>query len=810
MVSIVERIAQVLVNIPTRHINKLFSYAIPEHFNYLDAGWRVLVSFGNRRTEGFIIAIEAGESAELKEILEVLDTEPWFTEHMMGVARWLSSYYLCSLGEALRLFIPGGSSIVHQVMYQAVDLSESKGMALLDNIRDDAAGVLRFIQQTGTVKHEQLVKKFGPGAVKLLRNLLQHHLITKEFSAKSRVAAQYRTQYHLAVSRERAEEVLTAMSGRPAQRRLVELLMNKIVADDKDLRELKITKPVINKLIEAGLIDSSKVRVLRDSYALPVAQEKQVRLSAEQTSALNKVVNSLTEQEFKAFLLHGITGSGKTEVYIEAAAAARKLNRQAIILVPEIALTGQIVHRFKARFGTDVTVLHSKLSLGERNDAWERMRQGEAGIVIGARSAVFAPFPDIGLIVLDEEHEFTYKQEETPRYHAREVALLRAKLAGAAVVLGSATPSVESYYRSLAAEYTLLPMPLRVSGALPAVSIVDMRDELKKGNRSVLSLVLSEMLASTISRGEQAIVLLNRRGYATFVLCRECGYVMRCEHCSVSLVYHAAGKALRCHYCQRNNRIPDHCPACKSRYIRYFGSGTQKVEDELHKLLPDARILRMDQDTTSKKFSQERILADFSSGRYDILLGTQMVAKGHDIKNVTTVGIISADTALNLPDFRAAEKTFALIMQAAGRAGRGEQPGRVVVQTYNPEHYAVQAGAKQDYQLFYNAEIAFRKSLGYPPYSSLVKITINGTNEAGTRRQAEDAAKTLQNQLAADAGTTQILGPFPAAVSKVDDVFRVNILIKTVNLANVQQALIAQGLNAQPGIIIDIDPLNAM
>lgn len=805
-----KRIAHVLVNIPTRRINKLFSYAIPEPLSFVSEGWRVWVPFGARRVEGFITGIEDGDTAGLKEIIEVWDADPWFDEHMLTVARWLRDYYLCSLGEALRLFIPGGSSKTSEISYKPAVQEESAHEKAEALFSEDAMALWQYIAQAGPVKHQHILKKFGSKSIKALRGLLEKELIFKELAAKSKGGARFRTEYRLSVTPQQAVAALGEMRAKPAQRRVIELLLSKTVLEESQLKEYKIAKAIIDKLIQLKLVNGHKIRVMRDSYSNVIADIKKHELTSEQKCALDSIGTALERRIFQPFLLHGITGSGKTEVYIEATAKVREQNRQAIILVPEIALTSQLVERFKARFGSDVTVIHSRLSLGERNDAWEKMHQGQAGIAIGARSAVFAPFPDLGLVILDEEHEFTYKQEETPRYHAREVALMRSRLAGAVTVLGSATPSIETYHRCLTGEFSLLCMPTRVSGLLPEVKIVDLREELRSGNRSVISTSLYDTLASAINRREQAIILLNRRGYATFVLCRECGHVMKCDHCSVSLVYHATGKKLRCHYCQRSSHVPDQCPQCRSRYIRYFGSGTQKVEEELKQLLPVARVLRMDQDTTGKKFSHEQILADFKAGNYDILLGTQMVAKGHDIKNVTAVGIISADTALNLPDFRAAEKTFALIMQAAGRAGRGQQPGRVVVQTYNPEHYAIRSGAKQDYLQFFHEEIGFRKVLGYPPYSQIVKITVHGPNETGIRSQAEQLVRLLKLQLAADSTGSQILGPFSAAVSKVDDVFRMNILIKAPTLPIVQKALQALELDAQPGIIIDVDPVNAM
>ena len=497
-------------------------------------------------------------------------------------------------------------------------------------------------------------------------------------------------------------------------------------------------------------------------------------------------------------------------MYIEAVAVARANQRQAIVLVPEIALTSQIVARFKARFCDDVVVMHSKLSTGERYDAWQRLRTKQAGIVIGARSAVFSPLPDLGIIIMDEEHEFTYKQEEAPRYHTRQVALTRARLAGGIVIMGSATPSVETYYQALQSEHTLLTMAKRIAGALlPEVTVVDMREELRQKRRSVISLPLLELLAETLERKEQAIILLNRRGYATFVMCRECGHIIRCQHCDISLVYHAVGNLLRCHYCQTVEKTPDICPKCSSRYIRFFGTGTQKLEENLAKSFPGIRIVRMDQDTTGGKMAYDRILDAFAKGEHDVLLGTQMVAKGHDVKNVTAVGIIAADSILNLPDFRAAERVFALLTQAAGRAGRGDKAGKVVVQTYNPEHYAVKAGANHDYTAFYQAEIGFRKGLCYPPYGQILKLTTQADEEGKARSQADKIIKKLKSMLQHN-DTIEVIGPFPAPIAKIKDVFRMNIVIKAVNIAEVKPYLVDMGLTTRPDVIIDVDPISIM
>ncbi|TWH49078.1 primosomal protein N' [Sporomusa sp. KB1] len=802
--------AQIIVNIPTRSITKPFSYLIPAHLSFAAIGWRVLVPFGNRKVEGFIVGLEAESIPGLKSILDVLDDYPWFDNNMLQTAKWLSNYYLCSLAEAMRLFIPGQSGIKTQKAYQvprALDWEYTK--ALLRDKPEEYRTILNYIYEHGPVTLTDLAKRFT-SIEGMIKFCLQHKLIITADTVSKRGKANSTMLIKLAVSREVAAQMeKTLPKSKTAQRRLLQALLPTQELTAAELRSLAITQATVKKLAEQGLITICSVPVFRNSYTAAQPQAAELTLTSEQLQALQHIIPAINTGAYTSFLIHGVTGSGKTQVYINAAAEARRLDRQAIVLVPEIALTSQIVARFRAAFGDDVVVMHSKLSVGERYDAWRRLHAGQAGIVIGARSALFAPVSRLGLIIIDEEHEFTYKQEETPRYHAREVASARAKFAGATVLLGSATPAIETYYQALQGEHRLLPMNKRVDDIpMPAVTIVDMRQELAQGRRSVISLPLQTMLTEILAKKEQAIILLNRRGYSTFVLCRECGHVLKCGHCDISLVYHAPTSILRCHYCQERHAVPDVCPECGSRYIRYFGAGTQKVEEALKGLFPAARIARMDQDTTRGKLAHDKILAAFAAGSYDILLGTQMVAKGHDIPNVTAVGIISADTALNLPDFRAAEKTFALLTQAAGRAGRGSKPGRVVMQTYNPEHYAITAGAEHNYQEFYQQELSFRQQLGYPPYANLIKITVQANDETIVHRQANQVAAELTQSLAM-AGAS-IIGPFPAAVNKVKDIFRVNILIKTKDLPTITKQISTMSIANQKNIIVDIDPVNVL
>lgn len=804
-----QKIAQVQVNIPTKAINKAFSYLIPLNLQYLDVGWRVLVPFGNRKVEGFIIKTEMSNSEGLKFLIEPLDDLPWFDENMLKTSEWISHYYLCSLAEAMRLFIPGKTGLKSHLIYHvSEDIAFDQAVSILSLKSDQYLAVYQYLVANGPATLPQIQKTFPDNCLKILNDLISKKLIFKDYKLNKQIKPKYITVLSRAIDKEAFQEHLKSSMGKPAQQRLLTALLAKEILDNNDLKQLKVSSDTIKRLVTAGLITVGKKRLMRDSYSNMSGNYEKISLNQDQKFVLENLLSAIYDQSYQSFLLHGITGSGKTQVYIEAVAEVRKKGRQAIVLVPEIALTSQIVARFRARFHDDIVVMHSKLSINERNDAIQRLRIGQAGIVIGARSAIFAPLGNLGIIIIDEEHEFTYKQEEAPRYHTREVAFKRAQIASAVVVLGSATPSVETYYEAIEHNHTLLEMPNRVDGAsLPAIELVDMREELRRGRRNVISLPLQNLIHNTIEQGEQVIILLNRRGYSTFVMCRECGFVISCSQCAVSMVYHKTGN-LRCHYCQSSVSPPDVCPSCASRYIRYFGTGTQRLEDELVKIFPNARMIRMDQDTTGGKMAHDRILHSFAQGNYDILLGTQMVAKGHDIKNVTAVGIITADSVLNLPDFRAAERTFSLLTQAAGRAGRGKISGKVVIQTYNPEHYAIVDGAKHDYKSFYDKEIVFRKSLDYPPFSKITKLTITAPGESEVRHKAETVAADLRVALGEDSKCIQ--GPFLATIAKINNSFRMNILIKALDHSEVNQHIVRLNLHMRPDIIIDIDPLNVM
>ncbi|MDD3905601.1 MAG: primosomal protein N' [Candidatus Omnitrophica bacterium] len=533
-------------------------------------------------------------------------------------------------------------------------------------------------------------------------------------------------------------------------------------------------------------------------------------LMEEQSHALKSVIEAIDKHEHRVFLLHGITASGKTEVYLQAIEHVLGEGRQTIVLVPEISLTPQTIERFSSRFGGHVAVIHSRLTAAKKFLEWKRIKDGKANIVVGARSAVFAPFRNLGLIIIDEEHETSYKQDDVPRYHARDVAVERARINNCPLILGSATPSLESFYKAKAGEYRLVRLTKRIDERLlPKTKIVDMRMELAARRRiMIFSKVLLDAIANMLSAGKQAIIFLNRRGFSTYINCKKCGFVVKCKRCDTVMVYHYETKKLICHYCNYTINPPDICPSCKSDYIKYLGLGTEKVESEISRSFPHAKIARMDSDTTTKRGSHDRILGDFKAGKINLLVGTQMIAKGLDFPDVTLVGVVSADVSLNIPDFRASERTFNLLTQVGGRAGRGEDGGEVVIQTYTPEHYAIIAAAKHDYQKFYDEEIIERKELMFPPFISLTKVTVRARNDALAAKSAEE----LKNVIATAGPEMLISGPSPAPITRLRGYYRYNIILKhkerLVMCALLKKAL--TGFRRPHGVLIavDVDPVS--
>lgn len=584
-----------------------------------------------------------------------------------------------------------------------------------------------------------------------------------------------------------------------AKIKFLNLFLNQNEVTQSELKANQIQISTVKSFINLNIVEVERQRILRDSYKDLKPAQKIINLTEEQNSAIETISNS----ENGKFLLYGVTGSGKTQVYIEITKKVIAKGRRAVILVPEIGLTGQIVYEFKRHF-KNIIVLHSRLTVDERGDAFHKIRNGEVDVVIGARSALFTPIDNVGLFVLDEEQDYSYKQNESPYYHARVVAEQFAKFHNAVIVLGSATPSLETYYRAKTGELTMLKLSHRVKdNELPDVECVDMREELKSKNKNVLSRALQKLLKETFENHQQSIILLNRRGYSTFVMCRTCGEVIKCPDCGLSMVYHKDG-ILRCHHCDIESSPPDICPKCGSRYIKYFGSGTQRLEEDLKLLLPEAKILRMDRDTTTKKLSHQRMMTMFKNHEYDILFGTQMVAKGHDVDNVTAVGILTADSTLNIPDFRASEQCFMLITQAAGRAGRAQLKGKVIVQAYNPTHEAVIYGCKQDYDGFCDYEMPLRHESFFPPFSRLIKLIFIDKNESKAKQSAQEIINKIKTNL--NEQQTEVIGPTPALIARYKDIYRFIVIIKTIEIENVLNFLKENELNVRNDITIDIDP----
>lgn len=588
-----------------------------------------------------------------------------------------------------------------------------------------------------------------------------------------------------------------------AQAKLIQYLLDHGPQTKKSLR-LEFSGPVIKAVSQLESVGLEERYAATKTKFDPVISHD-VPLTAQQVSVFKPIQAAMEEGRQETFLLHGVTGSGKTQVYIRAAQECLKEDKTAIILVPEIVLTDQIVQRFVEVFGDEVVVFHSKITLPQRNNNWERIRRKDSHIIIGARSAIFAPAEDIGLIVLDEEHDSSYKQEDMVRYHARNVAEWRAQYHHCPLILGSATPSVASYYRAQKGDYTLLEMPTRIfDQALPKVTIVDMKEELLRGNYSVFSDDLANLLESILAKREQMIILLNRRGYSTFVMCRSCGTAVTCPHCQVSMVYHRDQEELKCHYCDYHRPIPKTCPVCGSQKIKFFGSGTQKVEEELKKRFPRARVARLDQDVALRKGQTEAILHGFKEGRFDILLGTQMVSKGHDFSNVTAVGVLTADSVLNIPVYTAAERTFDLLTQTAGRAGRGSKSGSVVIQTYNPLNYAIIKSKAHDYKGFYQEEIQNRQALGYPPFGQMIHLVVRHKDQA----KAQTIAQAIVDDLLAhsDQADVDIMGPYESTVKMVRDLYRVSIMIRGRDLDPIKAYIEKSWIYKQEDLIIDVDP----
>ncbi|QCX32215.1 primosomal protein N' [Caloramator sp. E03] len=767
------KIASVIVDNSAKALDKEFTYKIPEKLsNMINKGFRVVVPFGNanKYVEGIVVDIreEIENDIKLKEIADILDESPIFNENMIKIAMFLKQRYRCRFIDALKTLMPPGISAQEKLIINF----------LSDKNYNYSNKIIETLRNYKSIEYKELcniLKYKVPRS--LLYDMESNGIISIERVMKGRINTK-KVDIYLPTDIKKCEEFIETCSQKLKKQGEV---LKVIMLNDKPLtlKEISIvcgcSSSVVKSLEKKGLIQ----KIEKETYRNPVKNDyfyERVELTEEQKKAIENIMENYKKGQ-NISLLHGVTGCGKTEIYLNIVEKFIKMAYDAVVLVPEISLTPQTVERFKGRFGDVVAVLHSRLSDGERYDEWRRIRKGEVKVVVGARSAIFAPLKNIKLIIIDEEHEYSYKSEMTPKYHAREVAEYIVNQNNGLLILGSATPSMESYYNAVNGKYNLVQILNRVDNKkLPIISVIDMKEEIKNGNKSMFSKELYNSIYENLNKDEQTILFLNRRGYSTFISCRECGLILKCKNCDVPLTYHISSGKLNCHYCGFEYEVPKLCPKCKSKYIKYFGAGTEKVENELKKYFPNARILRMDVDTTKNKGDHERIYNEFKNNKADILIGTQMITKGMDFKNVTLVGVIAADTNLNIPDFRAAERTFQLICQVSGRAGRGEKTGRVIVQTYDPQHYSISYASTHDYVGFYNKEIIIRKMLNYPPFSDMLYVLLTSENE----QELIEFAQKIKGELKtiAEGKRVEVIGPAPCHLYKIKKSYRWHIIIK--------------------------------
>ena len=802
------------------HVNQTFTYKLTaEQAVVATLGARIVVSFGNKFLTGYIVGLKeetdlapALLSKEIREAKDIVDTVPVCNDEILAITQWVSEYYASPWGEVIKAALPPGISPAIHEFYSLTDA----GKTFLKEHVDDTleSKVLSDINRAGQLQKEQLTELAGNKLSRLLRELEQNGLVKRAQSTSTMFVRSKLGSYVRLLDQnlEINEQKLTT-----AQHRILEALKTGPALLQSLLKQAQAAASTIGTLEKRGLIERYTDTVRRDPLAdfQPRENEEYVLTGAQQT-ALTRIEEAVAAGEYSPFLLHGVTGSGKTEVYIRAMRAAVDRGRSAMMLVPEIALTPVFSRRLRSQFGDRVAIFHSSLQRGERFDEWTRVRNGDARVVIGTRSAVFAPVENLGLIVVDEEHESSYRQQESPYYSGRDTAIVRAQRASATVVLGSATPSLESYYNARNGKYTFLSLPERI-GARPMAqaSLIDMREVFAEtGKPGVFSSQLIDAIRATHQRGEQSIILLNRRGYSSFILCRSCGETVQCPNCDVTLTYHRSERVIVCHYCNHRQAVPSACPHCAKKYIYFVGEGTEQIEEILQQLIPELKIARIDRDTTTQRRRFEKSLNDFSEGRLDTLVGTQMLAKGHDFPNVTLVGVVSVDAGLALADFRAAERTFQLITQVAGRAGRGELPGRVLIQTYHPYHYALRHACAQDYEGFYTEEMRYRQNHSYPPFVALASILVRGQDLNRVREDAHTVRRAL-DRANADR-RLRILGPAPAPLARLKGEHRFQLLLKSRTRKRLREVvdvsmrqLVSDGLNLR-SINLEIDPVSMM
>lgn len=770
-------IAQVIVDIAAKQTDRIFEYHIPDELGGVEIGSRVFVPFGPRKLQGFVVGLseKSKYKGKLKDLLLVVDEMPPLTPELVKLSADLANHVFSYRITILKAMLPRVMRANYRKILTPVS-AKAKKMPLFQGDPVDLSDITDVKQVT------------------FVRKLLRNADAKIEYLVENRAKVKTQNQYLLTEDKAEYVKIYNALRQNAVKQK--QLLMDIIENyqqypkfQDNLERDAQVNTSTLTSAVKKGWFKKKAVEVYRDPLSgfNGDPKKKAITLNDQQQNALNEITPAINERKAQIFLLEGITGSGKTEVYLHAISKALKQGRNALMLVPEISLTPQMVRQVKARFGEQVAVLHSGLSEGELYDEWRRIRRGEVRVVVGARSAVFAPLTNIGLIVIDEEHESSYKQEDNPRYHARDVAIWRSKYNHCPLVLGSATPSLDSRARAQKGVYKLLRLTKRANNKkLPEVKLIDLKHVQFAGSQFDLSVELVDAIKESLAKKEQVILMLNRRGFANFMLCRECGYVMKCPNCDLSLTMHKDTGEMQCHYCGYTEPIPKCCPNCHSSQIRFLGTGTQKVQEELLQLIPTAKVLRMDVDTTRRKGSYKRILDAFGNHEADILLGTQMIAKGLDFPNVTLVGVINADTGLWLPDYNASERTFELLTQVAGRAGRAEKTGKVLIQTYNPEHYAIKLAQTQDYERFYGYEMRVRHAGNYPPYFYTVLISVASKKEQNAAREAFTIKRRLQQNLHA---STIILGPTPSAIARLKNQYYYQILVKYKSEDNLNKLL---------------------
>jgi primosomal protein N' (replication factor Y) len=797
-------IVEVAVGLP---VSRTFHYLIPEHMRgSFQVGMRVLVPFKGRKVTGFAIDFldrpPEGIEEKLREVEDLLDEAPLIEPKMLRFYRWISDYYLYPLGEVIKTGLPPGLHLKSELILSLT----AAGFDSLHqgNLGPAAEKVLREIARCGKISLKGILKTFPnfPSRSQLF-SMKRKGLLHMEASLEGK---EVKPKLERIVRYQESESVPPISKKESGILKWIE--ERKEISYSELNKRFKSPSKCLRSLQEKRLISIIPREVCRNhSVQSELNPYPKPELTSDQEKVLGEILRGIDSKRYAPFLIHGVTGSGKTEVYLRAIEAVLRQGREAIILVPEISLTPQLLSRFKDRFEENLVLLHSGLGRGERYDQWRKIWRGEAKIALGTRSAIFAPFKNVGIIIVDEEHDPAYKQEEKLKYHARDIAVVRVKEAEATLLLGSATPSLESFYNAEKGKFRLLALPERIEGkSLPKVEVVDMR-----GEQGLLSEKLKAALRKNIEEKRQSLLFLNRRGFANFILCPECGFTFKCPNCSVTLTYHMRDRTLQCHYCDYRIKAPGDCPKCEGHRLRGMGVGTERLEHEIKDLFPGKEIGRMDRDTTTKRQSHQQILKGLQSGKTDILVGTQMIVKGHDFPNVTFVGVISADASLHFPDFRSGERTFQLLTQAAGRAGRGEAAGEVVIQTLNPDHYSIVRAKDHDFDGFYREEIGFRRSLGYPPFFRFINFRLTGNSEKGTKTLAEEMGRIGQSLLKRgfEKGI-ELLGPSTAPFVRMKGKFRIQMIAKGVNSRLLHQfaeelAKRMEGQMKGRGIHLDID-----